>query len=302
MIRHLFLGLALSGLVACSSQPASHQPADHEAEWESWLTDLNASYTSADQAVLTVVSALYLKPGQTAYLVGDVSDPSAMRWKLQPSEADVIGTAVFELEDPLEPTLTLTLNENAEEYEARIEPLPLADGVTIDGRASGLGTDDPRYVMFLYDRDFPAAQNFNGLNFFPYDPAYRVTAAFVPNHPPKPLVMQTERGQLKEFYEVGRAEFDLEGVEVSLPLYRIAGVSPPSPYLTAMFADAAAGKDTYLVGRYLDIKQEGEVPSEIVLDLNYAYNPLCARSPHYNCPLVETFLDVEVRAGEKYVY
>ena len=45
-----------------------------------------------------------------------------------------------------------------------------------------------------------------------------------------------------------------------------------------------------------------QVPDTLTIDFNYAYNPLCARSEHYNCPLVDFTIPAAIRAGEQYAY
>ena len=65
------------------------------------------------------------------------------------------------------------------------------------------------------------------------------------------------------------------------------------------FRDQTSAKETYGAGRYLDLnRREG---NEYVVDFNRAYNPFCAYSPYYSCPLPpgENILQVEIRAGEK---
>ena len=65
------------------------------------------------------------------------------------------------------------------------------------------------------------------------------------------------------------------------------------------FRDRTSGKDTYELGRYLDVRALGD--GRYVLDFNGAYNPACASSDHYNCPIPPrgNQLPVAVRAGEK---
>jgi len=71
------------------------------------------------------------------------------------------------------------------------------------------------------------------------------------------------------------------------------------------FADATSGKETYGGGRYLldgikgaDLGMKGD---KIVLDFNFAYNPSCAYSPRWSCPLAPPHnrLRSPVRGGEK---
>ena len=52
-------------------------------------------------------------------------------------------------------------------------------------------------------------------------------------------------------------------------------------------------------GRFMDItKPEG---STMILDFNYAYNPYCAYTDGYSCPITpqENYIDIEVNAGIK---
>ena len=71
------------------------------------------------------------------------------------------------------------------------------------------------------------------------------------------------------------------------------------------FADATAGNETYGGGRYLldgikgaDLGMSG---GKLVLDFNFAYNPSCAYSPRWSCPLAPPAnrLPKAVRAGER---
>ena len=74
---------------------------------------------------------------------------------------------------------------------------------------------------------------------------------------------------------------------------------PDAKFLFVPFKDDTNGRETYEVGRFIDLEEpEGD---EVILDFNRCYNPLCNYSPAYNCPLppLENFLDVEIKAGEK---
>ena len=65
------------------------------------------------------------------------------------------------------------------------------------------------------------------------------------------------------------------------------------------FRDRTSGKESYPAARYLDIREEKGL--EYTLDFNLAYNPYCAYSDDYVCPLSppENSLRIEIRAGEK---
>ena len=72
------------------------------------------------------------------------------------------------------------------------------------------------------------------------------------------------------------------------------------------FADATSGRETYGAGRYLlDTIKGADLGSTAdgmtVLDFNFAYNPSCAYSPRYVCPLapLANRLPKPVMAGER---
>jgi uncharacterized protein (DUF1684 family) len=65
------------------------------------------------------------------------------------------------------------------------------------------------------------------------------------------------------------------------------------------FRDATTGRETYAVGRYLDPERLPD--GRYALDFNRAYNPACAFSDYYNCPIPPkaNALKMAIRAGEK---
>lgn len=74
-----------------------------------------------------------------------------------------------------------------------------------------------------------------------------------------------------------------------------------SSYYSIWFTDRTTGNETYGVGRYLDF-QLNENPDFIyTIDFNKAYNPYCAYSAMFTCPIprTEDYIDMEIEAGEK---
>ena len=72
-------------------------------------------------------------------------------------------------------------------------------------------------------------------------------------------------------------------------------------HLFLPFKDATNDVTTYGGGRYIDLEVGDIVDGQFVLDFNTCYNPWCAFSAGYNCPVPprENHLAVEVKAGEK---
>ena len=67
------------------------------------------------------------------------------------------------------------------------------------------------------------------------------------------------------------------------------------------FIDDGSGKLSYEGGRYLDFKVSDIVGNKLIIDFNKAYNPYCAFTTGYNCPIPpsENTLSVAITAGEK---
>jgi uncharacterized protein (DUF1684 family) len=116
----------------------------------------------------------------------------------------------------------------------------------------------------------------------------------------EPLVtMQTNTGVSQDYRSWGRFNFEVDGELASLVIYSDA----KGRDFFLPFKDQTNGRETYGAGRYLDSHRPGIRTLEenrLVVDFNYAYNPYCAYSPNYSCPLPprENWLDVPIKAGE----
>lgn len=150
---------------------------------------------------------------------------------------------------------------------------------------------------------------FAGLNYFPVDEAFRVTARFTRTPSESWFEMPTSSGKTKKFVKYGILKFKLNGKPSSLAVYQIdRAVAAKFPeyadLLFVPFRDLTAKTETYQAGRYIDIKTpKGK---SVILDFNLAYNPNCAYGgTKWNCPIPpsENSLAVAVTAGEKrYAY
>lgn len=72
-------------------------------------------------------------------------------------------------------------------------------------------------------------------------------------------------------------------------------------YLFFPFTDTTNGNETYDGGRYIDLRIPAS-GNEIIIDFNKAYNPFCAYSAGYSCPIVpaENNLDIPITVGVRY--
>jgi uncharacterized protein len=73
------------------------------------------------------------------------------------------------------------------------------------------------------------------------------------------------------------------------------------PYYSVWFTDQTTGDETYGVGRYLDFELNDHPEFVYTIDFNKAYNPYCAYSSLFTCPIprVEDYIDMAIEAGEK---
>lgn len=150
-------------------------------------------------------------------------------------------------------------------------------------------------ILLLSDQQSSFSKNFHGLQWFPVDPAYKVEARFTPYANAKSAKVPDTLGGTREMPVPGFVTFELEGKTLQLDVF---ANSPDYWYL--MFRDETSGKQTYGAGRYLHI--DAPKNGKAVVDFNKAYNPTCAVSPFFPCPIVpkDALLGIRVKAGEQY--
>lgn len=133
---------------------------------------------------------------------------------------------------------------------------------------------------------------FEGLKYYPENPALRFDLELNPISP-EDIEFETSTGEKRNYKKIGTLKFAVNGAPAELSLYQAESGSYFLP-----FRDATSGKESYGAGRYLEVEEEG---GKFVLDFNFAYNPYCAYSPNFSCPLppMENWLKVPIEAGEK---
>jgi uncharacterized protein (DUF1684 family) len=153
----------------------------------------------------------------------------------------------------------------------------------------------------LDEKDF---KKFKGHDFFPVDLNYRVHAKLIVSAGTPFFGMKTTTSRMATERVYGHIEFTLNGKQFRLPVYQskdLMQTEEYSNYLFFPFSDETNGKQTYGGGRYIDLRipKEGD---DIIVDFNKAYNPYCAYSSRYSCPIVpaENQIDIEVPVGVRY--
>ena len=145
--------------------------------------------------------------------------------------------------------------------------------------------------------------SFRGLAYGDYDPRLRFAVTLRP----------ISGGPIARFDAGGDGTLTLTGfartaglagnLGAELTLFWIEGYAG-SVFLP--FTDATSGRTSYGAGRYLlDTLKGADLGSDTggrcILDFNFAYNPSCAYSPRWACPLApaENTLGVAIEAGER---
>jgi uncharacterized protein (DUF1684 family) len=154
-------------------------------------------------------------------------------------------------------------------------------------------------VLLVFDPKRPEIQEFSHLYYFPPDPEFAVPAVLKKFDQMTEVTMMTSQNLEKTFYRYAAVHFEIGGKDLRLTAFKFRLEGDGADSLFIPFADATSGKQTYEVGRFLEITEPKE--ENFVLDFNRCFNPLCNYSPAYNCPIppLENTLEVAVDAGEK---
>jgi hypothetical protein len=187
-----------------------------------------------------------------------------------------------------------------------IDVRALADGFEIDGiPSSTTAIDAGRYLLRLSHQNYPAVVVLDGQSrrlredasqrWYPVDPALRIRSRLQPEVARGSIASTASPDRAVE--RVGWIPFTIGGERLRLAAMRLLEPGYAEDHLDVFFRDATTGKGSYDVGRYVTAAREGD---DVILDFNLAYNPLCALSPFYNCPIppAENQLTVPIRAGE----
>lgn len=192
------------------------------------------------------------------------------------------------------------------------------DGELVDGEAVVRGKDDPSpgevvfsatlrgfviaqadggYALRVWDAESEAIRGFGGIDAYPYDPDWVITARWSLNPEGTTLGFEhiKDEGRTRDEVVPGRITFERDGVEYDLAAFKSGRA------LQLVFADATSGDTTYSVGRFLFVAPNSD--GTITLDFNRAVLPPCAFSYAFNCPMPpkQNRFPFRVEAGEKNV-
>jgi uncharacterized protein (DUF1684 family) len=142
------------------------------------------------------------------------------------------------------------------------------------------------------------------VQFFEPDSNYKVTAKVKLLKNEKIFKMPTYDGSSKEFIRYAKVKFILNDKPLELTLYRNIDLMVNPAYKNLLFlpfTDETNNVTTYGGGRYIDLELTQIKRKKLEIDFNKSYNPYCAYSDGYRCPVPpeENNLTISVNAGEK---
>ena len=142
------------------------------------------------------------------------------------------------------------------------------------------------------------------LDFYAIDSTYAVTGMITLTPDAIPFDMATSLGIIKRYVQYGTITFQLHDSTFTLSIYqsmKLREQEEYKDYLFVPFNDNTNYTETYGGGRYMDFRMGEIVEGKLLVDFNKAYNPYCAYSGGYACPVppAENKLNTNIKAGEK---
>lgn len=283
-------------MASCGRSPESNGPSEASpaslAEVEAWRAERDKGLRKPD-GWLTLVGLYWLQPGENSAGASPQNRlvfPEGAPAKLGTFTLDG-GKVRFDAEPGVDiaqdgtPVGTATLDPFS------TEPTILESGTLTFHAIERAGQIGIR----LRDRNSPALAAFEGMENFPFDPAWRITARFEPHDEPRRIQVPNIVGTAFDEPVYGKLFFEVAGEIHSLdPLYK------PEDGFFVVFGDETNGRETYGGGRF--VATDPPAPDgTVILDFNKAYNPPCVFTPYATCPLppAQNKLPFGIKAGEK---
>jgi uncharacterized protein (DUF1684 family) len=169
--------------------------------------------------------------------------------------------------------------------------------------------------FFRYADDSPFKRDttieYHGIKWFPIDVRFRSVSLLHRYAKPETVIVMGTKGEERKQLRYGFFTIKVPG-EYDQPIVLKLNVYKFTPYdakryalyknvLSVWLTDETSGKETYGVGRYVEVGDENPDPDYwYVVDLNKCYNPYCAYSPMFSCavPRKEDHIDIPLRVGE----
>lgn len=145
-----------------------------------------------------------------------------------------------------------------------------------------------------------SSTHYTGIKWYPPDLRFCFTSKLFKYYQAEHVTILGTKGEERNYIKYGYFTIQFNGEDYKLVVYKEIGEG--GNHLSIWFTDETTGKETYGVGRYVDLEEEHADPGYVyTIDFNKAYNPYCAYSARYSCavPRQEDHLPFAVTVGEK---
>ncbi len=147
---------------------------------------------------------------------------------------------------------------------------------------------------------------YEGVRWFPPDPEYYFLTKLARYEAPETVKVVGTGGESRTQLRIGYFPIMIGGTQYRLNVYKdtdddIRRHPQLAAHLSVWFTDETTGRETYEVGRYVNVEPENPDPDHLyAVNLNNAYNPYCAYRSSYSCaiPTEDDHIPVAIRAGE----
>jgi len=240
---------------------------------------------------LNLAGLFWLEPGANTFGSGKNNDIV-----FPETTPENIGT--FYLSDT---SVSVILKIDAKVNDAKLDSTVLKDDLTGSPDIISYGNyrwfvikRGDKFGIRLRDLEAELVKNFRGIEHYPINEDWQITARFVPYLPPKIIAVPNVLGTIEAEISPGYLKFTKDNKEFTLDVIN------SGDKLFLIFADETSGEETYGAGRFLYSDKPDSI-GKVVLDFNKAYNPPCAFTKYATCPLPpkQNNLHIRITAGEK---
>lgn len=277
---------------ACTQKPTADPNYVKEInEWDA----KRVNRLKADDGWLNLVGRFWLEKGESTFGYSQDNDIVIESSKLP----EHIGSFIFN-----DTTVTFKAKDDVE---VLLDGKPVKEIVLVDDQKKDMTVlqigsikfnliiRDTLYGIRFRDLNSDLVKNFKGVDRFPIDESWKITAKFEAYNPVEEIDVPNVLGQISKEKCPGAVVFERDG-----KTHRIDAVDEGGDRLFLIIADQTSGEETYGGGRFMYVDKPDSTGT-ILLDFNKAYNPPCVFTKYATCPLppLQNYLKLKIEAGEK---
>jgi hypothetical protein len=151
--------------------------------------------------------------------------------------------------------------------------------------------------------NFKEKVEFHPLNYFEVDPSFVFKSKLYEYEVKDTAVIYRTKNDTIYPVKFGYVKFNYDDNEYRVTVYE-SNSKNGQKYYSIWFTDKTTNDESYGVGRYLNFTKVDDPENIYSIDFNLTYNPYCAYSKDYTCPIPskDDYIDLAIEAGEKKFY